>query len=173
MSFIVGGLTFVGQALMKFRPMEPKSHVSKKGEPSLFSLFKSPPFTLYFFMGFTLAFGLIVPAFYASVYAKSIGLSDTEGALFAGLYNLASGLGRLAIGLSADLSVGRVNAYILCLSLFGTSVVLIWPFASTFATFCAFILISGFVGGGGQVRFVFIVPLECQDDPMIDNPIES
>jgi hypothetical protein len=41
-----------------------------------------------------------------SMIASSIGLSTSQGALYSALFNIASGIGRLAYGFLADYAVG-------------------------------------------------------------------
>lgn len=96
-------------------------------------LLKDPAFILLALMPSLAAFGYLVPIVYSPLYATSkLSLSASDGALSAALFNAASTVGRIAIGSLADLAIGRLNAFVLCIFLSGLSIMVIWPLANSF-----------------------------------------
>ena len=81
-------------------------------------------------------------------YARSLGLSDSQGASFSVGYNLASALGRLALGALAD-AFGNINSLILSYALAGLGALLVWPFATSIAPLAVVVVLIG--GGCGGV----------------------
>jgi MFS family permease len=82
-----------------------------------------------------------------STFAESIGLSSGVGAGLVAGFNASSALGRITSGFISD-KVGPLNVLITSLGLLGTSMFVIWPFASTLGVTILFVLISGFTVGG-------------------------
>jgi MFS family permease len=80
-------------------------------------------------------------------FAESIGLSSGIGAGLVAGFNAASALGRITSGFISD-RVGPLNVLCTSFALLGTSMFVIWPFASTLGVTILFVLISGFTVGG-------------------------
>lgn len=80
-------------------------------------------------------------------FAESIGLSSGTGAGLVAAFNAASAIGRISSGFLSD-KIGSVNVALMSMSLLGTTMFLIWPFASTLGVLIVFVLIAGIAVGG-------------------------
>jgi len=89
-------------------------------------------------------------------FAESIGLSSSTGAGLVAGFNASSAVGRIASGFISD-KVGSLNVLVTSLALLGTSMFVIWPFASTLGVVIVFVLISGFTVGGIVSMFPTVV----------------
>ncbi|KAJ3276990.1 hypothetical protein HDV01_000042 [Terramyces sp. JEL0728] len=117
------------------------------------SLLKNSRFLLLYVLLVIATFGYLAPFFYLPAYAEYYGMSSTQGALLVGILNGASGVGRVILGYGAD-SLGHLNSFTLCLLFASLSVLLIWPFSTTFSSLIVFAAAYGlFVGG-----YVSILP---------------
>ncbi|EOR00993.1 hypothetical protein E3P92_00422 [Wallemia ichthyophaga] len=96
------------------------------------------------------AFPTILPT-----YARSLGLSDSQGASFSVGYNLASAAGRLGLGALAD-ACGNINSLILSYLLAGLGALVVWPFATSIGPLAVVVALVG-IGCGG----VFSLQVPC------------
>ncbi|SCV69602.1 BQ2448_2622 [Microbotryum intermedium] len=71
-------------------------------------------------------------------------------------FNLSSALGRIGFGLGADRLLGSLNAMILCLFVFGTSTMIIWPFATSLAPLAVFAVNNGAVAGVYSLEYILV-----------------
>jgi len=101
-------------------------------------------------------FSIYVPPYCMPTFAESIGLSSSTGAGLVAGFNAASAVGRITSGFISD-KVGPINVLCTCLALLGTSMFVIWPFASTLGVVILFVLISGFTVGGIVSMFPTVV----------------
>lgn len=101
-------------------------------------------------------FSIYVPPYCMPTFAESIGLSSSTGAGLVAGFNASSAVGRIASGFISD-KVGSLNVLITSLALLGTSMFVIWPFASTLGVTILFVLISGFTVGGIVSMFPTVV----------------
>lgn len=115
------------------------------------ALFKDPRFALVVASTALALFPLFVTAYFLPLYATSIGLSASTGALLLAAFNLASALGRVGWGLGeqiqatmraaltlppstgADRIFGSVNSLIICLVMVSLTTLVIWPLSLTVA----------------------------------------
>ena len=120
---------------------------SLKGAMQYRVLFADSRFTRFFISGLFNSFGYFIPFYFLSIYAVQHGMTSAQGALLVGILNLATGFGRISLGLFAD-RFGHLKTFILSLFVSAASIILIWPFAKTFVTLSVFALMYGiFVGG--------------------------
>jgi MFS family permease len=80
-------------------------------------------------------------------FAESIGLSSSTGAGLVAAFNAASAVGRISSGFLSD-KIGSVNVALMSMSLLGTTMFLIWPFASTLGVLIVFVVVAGVAVGG-------------------------
>ncbi|RSM06377.1 hypothetical protein CDV31_009151 [Fusarium ambrosium] len=69
-------------------------------------------------------------------------------------WNLASTVGRVLGGYTADVLLGPLNSLVLCLLFIGLSSIVVWPLASTVGIFSVFLIFNG-IGCGA---FFSLVP---------------
>ena len=120
------------------------------------SLFRRSTFVLLFLGGMIGIFSIYVPPYCMPTFAESIGLSSSTGAALVAGFNASSAVGRIASGFISD-KVGSLNVLVTCLALLGTSMFVIWPFASTLGVTVVFVLISGYTVGGIVSMFPTVV----------------
>jgi MFS family permease len=120
------------------------------------SLFRRSTFVLLFLGGMIGIFSIYVPPYCMPTFAESIGLSSSTGAGLVAGFNASSALGRITSGFISD-KVGSLNVLVTSLALLGTSMFVIWPFASTLGVTILFVLISGFTVGGIVSMFPTVV----------------
>ncbi|KAL2918181.1 hypothetical protein HK105_202108 [Polyrhizophydium stewartii] len=149
LSGIVGGAVLALCALI-LRIRTPRKSTGKAID---LSLFKDQSFLLLYAMSFINSFAYFVPFFFVPTYALKYGMTSDQGALLIGLLNGASGVGRICLGFSSDF-IGPINTLTGCLLVATLSVLLIWPFATTFGTLLLFVLFFGFFIGG----FISLLP---------------
>lgn len=116
-------------------------------------LFRSKTFVLLFLAGAIGTFAVLVPPYCMPLFAESIGLSSTTGAAMAAAFNAASAVGRIGSGVLSD-KVGALNVLFASTALLGTSMFVVWPFASTLGVTVVFVLLCGIAVGG----FLSMIP---------------
>ncbi|GHJ86260.1 hypothetical protein NliqN6_2662 [Naganishia liquefaciens] len=112
------------------------------------SIFRSTKYTRVLAAWLIASYPFLIPPYFISQYASSIGLSASQGALYSALFNIASAVGRLAFGFLADYAVGNLNAWILSMASIALSCICIWPYATSPGLIIFFVFICG-VGSGG------------------------
>ncbi|KAJ3388706.1 hypothetical protein HDU84_009551 [Entophlyctis sp. JEL0112] len=99
-----------------------------------------------------------IPAFIMPTYAEDVvGLTATDGATLLSIFNLASFLGRIAVGFAADIAIGKANSFIICTFLTSFSMLVIWPLCHSFGMLIFFALVVGFFSGAYFVLIPVIV----------------
>lgn len=88
------------------------------------------------------------------MYAQSLGLSPSVGALLVCLFNFSSALSRILTGLLSDRLTGPLNALFLTLALTALTLLVMWPTSTGLGELIAFVLLNG-AGNGG---FFAIMP---------------
>lgn len=111
------------------------------------SLFKRNTFLVLFFGGAIGIFSIYVPPYCMPTFAESIGLSSATGAGLVAGFNAASALGRISCGFISD-KFGSLNVLCASFGILGTTMFVVWPFASTLGVLILFVLVSGFTVGG-------------------------
>ncbi|KLT43663.1 MFS general substrate transporter [Cutaneotrichosporon oleaginosum] len=112
------------------------------------SLFKNLDFVALFITGVLGTFPLFVPPFFLPLYATSMGLSTTTGAVLVCIFNFSSALGRLATGVLSDRIMGPLNTLLLVLSITAVSLLVLWPTSLSLAPLIIFVLVNGAASGG-------------------------
>ncbi|TPX44014.1 hypothetical protein SeMB42_g04467, partial [Synchytrium endobioticum] len=121
-----------------------------------FKLLLQPSMLVINLGGFFLAFGYFPPIFYLSQYAGSCGISASDSAMIAGLFNIGSAFGRVLNGLGADW-LGCFNALALAVILSAVALLCLLPFATTYGSLLGFALMYGFSTGGFQSLFPVVI----------------
>ncbi|KAH6719004.1 MFS transporter-like protein [Leptodontidium sp. MPI-SDFR-AT-0119] len=109
-------------------------------------LFKRVEFLLLLGWGFFSMLGYIVLLFSLPSYARSVGLTASQGSVIGALLNLGQGLGRPFVGYFSD-SFGRINMAGTCTFLAGLFCLVIWIFAKSYGVLIFFSIIVGTVAG--------------------------
>ncbi|TPX37459.1 hypothetical protein SmJEL517_g00766 [Synchytrium microbalum] len=144
---IVGLYTFVGLlfagALIRNRiPSNRKSKLD-------WTIWRDYKFQLLFWVGLVNNIGYLIPSTFISVYATQyVGLSADSGALLLSIWNGSSAAGRIFMGFFSDKYLGRVNTLLVCMTLSGASMFLIWMFANNYAILILFVVFNGMFAGG-------------------------
>ncbi|KAL2839734.1 major facilitator superfamily domain-containing protein [Aspergillus pseudoustus] len=120
------------------------------------TLLRNSKFHLLLFLGLIATFPLFVPPFLLPLYITSLGISSTVAAGILAGWNLASALGRIAMGFGADAFLGPVNSMIVSLTVIGLSTMAIWPFANSLGLLIFFAVANG-VGSGGFFSLMPVV----------------
>ncbi|KAG4032362.1 hypothetical protein MFRU_007g02680 [Monilinia fructicola] len=109
-------------------------------------LFKKPEFLLLLGWGFFSMLGYIVLLFSLPSYARSVGLTASQGSVIGALMNLGQGLGRPTVGAFSDVT-GRINMCGTCTFFAGLFCLVIWTFAKSYGVLIFFAVIVGTVSG--------------------------
>lgn len=82
------------------------------------------------------------------MYAQSLHLDSSYGAILVCLFNFASAVGRILTGILSDRLMGPMNT--LCVTLVITAVTLLvmWPTSTSFAPLVVFVILNGASNGG-------------------------
>ncbi|KAH9276703.1 hypothetical protein BASA83_000836 [Batrachochytrium salamandrivorans] len=119
----------------------------KPSKRSHFSNFKDPIFLRLYGVAVIYSFAYFVPFFYIPTYVLKFGMNIEQGALLVGILSGASGLGRVTLGFASDY-IGHINTLTGCLVLSTLSILLIWPFSTSFGSVLIFVLVYGYFIGG-------------------------
>ncbi|RSH83142.1 uncharacterized protein EHS24_006801 [Apiotrichum porosum] len=112
------------------------------------SLFKQFDFNILFLAGALGTFPLIVPPFFLPLYAQSLHLSASLGAVLVCVWNFSSAIGRIFTGVCSDRLFGPLNTLFLILSLIALSLLVIWPASTSFGPVLVFTFVNGAASGG-------------------------
>ncbi|KAI9298413.1 MFS general substrate transporter [Neoconidiobolus thromboides FSU 785] len=119
----------------------------KKGPWFNFGILKDLRFISLFLGGFLYSFGYFVPFLLMAKYARSIDLSESQGALLIGLLNGGSAVGRILLGGLGD-RFGKINILFVCIALTSFFCYFIWTFSFNFGILIAFSILYGISSGG-------------------------
>ncbi|KAG9248375.1 MFS transporter-like protein [Calycina marina] len=109
-------------------------------------LLKQVEFLLLVGWGIFSELGYVVLLFSLVNYARSVGLTATQGSVVGAMLNLGQGIGRPFIGYFSD-AAGRINIAGGCTFLAGLFCLLIWIFAKSYGVLIFFALTGGAVAG--------------------------
>lgn len=112
------------------------------------SLFKNVDFVALFISGVLGTFPLFVPPFFLPLYAHSMHLSTTTGAVLVCIFNFSSAIGRILTGFLSDRLLGPLNTLLLVLVLTSLSLLVLWPSSVSLAPLIIFVLVNGASSGG-------------------------
>jgi len=96
--------------------------------------------------GFLSMLGYVVLLFSLPNYARTQGLTASQGSIIGAVLNLGQALGRPPIGYFSD-SLGRINMAAMMTALCGLLVLVVWNFAYSFGVLLFFALVGGSVAG--------------------------
>ncbi|TGO53479.1 hypothetical protein BOTNAR_0294g00100 [Botryotinia narcissicola] len=107
-------------------------------------LLKRPEFLLTLVWGCLSVLGYVALLFSIPAYAKTVGLTVSQGSILGAMFNLGGGVGRPVIGYISD-DFGRINTALVCTFLAGLFSLAVWIFAKSFGIFIFYALIGGAV----------------------------
>ncbi|KAJ3282084.1 hypothetical protein HDU79_010180 [Rhizoclosmatium sp. JEL0117] len=135
-----------------------KQRIPTRGVPTDWTILRNRRFLLLLGTVFFAMFPNFIPSYFLPSFARDVAnLSASDGALLVALYNGSSAFGRILVGFLADFLVGRINSFILCTFLSAISMLVLWPFATTFPLLIFFAMFNGMVSGGYFVLIPVIV----------------
>lgn len=111
-----------------------------------YTLFRKPQFLGLLLFGFLSMLGYVVLLFSLPNYARTVGMTASQGSIIGAVFNLGQALGRPPIGYFSD-TIGRLNMAASMTGLCGVFVLLIWIFAKSFGVLIFFAIAGGFVAG--------------------------
>lgn len=88
-------------------------------------------------------FPLFIPPYFIPIFARSISDSASTSIIALSIWNVASTVGRVFAGFTADSFLGPINSLIISLFFCGVSALAIWPFASSVGTLSLFAVVNG------------------------------
>lgn len=88
-------------------------------------------------------FPLYIPPYFIPIFARTISTSSYTAIIALTIWNLASTVGRVFAGYTADTFLGPLNSLLVSLLLCGVSALAIWPFASSMGILALFAVING------------------------------
>lgn len=98
-------------------------------------------------------FPLFIPPYFVPIFSRSMGYSNQIAIVILAAWNLASTVGRVLGGYTADHLLGPINSLIVCLLFIGLSSLVVWPLASTVGIFSVFLVFNG-IGCGAYFSLV-------------------
>ncbi|PVI08410.1 MFS general substrate transporter [Periconia macrospinosa] len=111
-----------------------------------YRLFRKPQFVGLLAFGFLSMLGYVVLLFSLPNYARTVGLTASQGSIIGAVFNLGQALGRPPIGYWSD-TFGRLNMAASMTALCGVFSLLIWIFAKSFGVLLFFAIVGGCVAG--------------------------
>ncbi|KAI8324850.1 MFS general substrate transporter [Martensiomyces pterosporus] len=109
--------------------------------------FRDRRFTIHAMMVFFVTAAYMVPYTYLPEYWTNKGINAQAASVLIAVANVASALGRVAMGFAADY-IGVLNSLVLSLGISAIAVLLIWPFSATIGVGVVMGLFYGFNAGG-------------------------
>ncbi|KAH7191582.1 major facilitator superfamily domain-containing protein [Fusarium oxysporum] len=116
--------------------------------------FREPRFLLIIVGTALSCFPLFIPPYFIPIFTRSMGYSQQIAIIILAAWNLASTVGRVLGGYTADHLLGPLNSLIVCLLFIGLSSLVVWPLASSVGIFSIFLVFNG-IGCGA---FFSLVP---------------
>ncbi|EGU75103.1 hypothetical protein FOXB_14417 [Fusarium oxysporum f. sp. conglutinans Fo5176] len=116
--------------------------------------FRQPRFLLIIAGTALSCFPLFIPPYFIPIFTRSMGYSQQIAIIILAAWNLASTVGRVLGGYTADHLLGPLNSLIVCLLFIGLSSLVVWPLASSVGIFSIFLVFNG-IGCGA---FFSLVP---------------
>jgi MFS family permease len=111
-----------------------------------YRLFKKVEFLGLLAFGFLSMLGYVVLLFSLPNYAKTVGLTASQGSIIGAVLNLGQALGRPPIGYFSD-SFGRINMAASMTFLAGFFSLVVWSFAKSFGVLIFFAIVGGMFAG--------------------------
>lgn len=98
-------------------------------------------------------FPLFIPPYFIPIFSRSMGYSNQTAIVILAAWNLASTVGRVLGGYTADVLLGPLNSLVVCLLFIGLSSLVVWPLASTVGILSVFLIFNG-IGCGAYFSLV-------------------
>lgn len=111
-----------------------------------YRLFKRPQFLGLLAFGFLSMLGYVVLLFSLPNYARTQGMTASQGSIIGAVLNLGQAMGRPPIGYFSD-SLGRLNMAASMTALCGILCLVVWIFAKSFGVLIFFAIAGGAVAG--------------------------
>jgi MFS family permease len=111
-----------------------------------YRLFKKLEFIGLLAFGFLSMLGYVVLLFSLPNYARTVGMTASQGSIIGAVFNLGQSLGRPPIGYFSD-TFGRINMAATMTAFCGVLVLLVWIFAKSFGLLIFFAIFGGCVAG--------------------------
>ncbi|KAG6376060.1 major facilitator superfamily domain-containing protein [Boletus reticuloceps] len=140
---IMGSITLLATVPAAMLLRERHIHVAVTVD---WTLFKDLKFVLLFLGSGIATFPLLVPPFFIPMYASSINISASLGAVLLAVFNISSAIGRVGLGHLCDV-IGPLSSLCVAIILSAISMV-VWPESNSLAPFVIFVVINGFGNGG-------------------------
>ncbi|ATY60992.1 fungal specific transcription factor [Cordyceps militaris] len=105
--------------------------------------FKEVDFLIIFFGSALACFPLFIPPYFIPIFARSINQSGNTAIIGLTIWNIASTVGRVCAGYTADSLLGPLNSFLISLICCAVSSLAVWPFSSSMGTLAAFAVING------------------------------
>jgi len=131
-----------------------------------YRLFKKLEFIGLLGFGFLSMLGYVVLLFSLPNYARTVGLTASQGSTIGAVFNLGQTLGRPPIGYFSD-TFGRINMAATMTGLCGILVLLVWIFAKSFGLLIFFAIFGGCVAG---TYWAIVGPVTAEVLGIIDLP---
>ncbi|KAF2447407.1 MFS general substrate transporter [Karstenula rhodostoma CBS 690.94] len=109
-------------------------------------LFRRPQFLGLLAFGFLSMLGYVVLLFSLPNYARTVGMTASQGSIIGAVLNLGQALGRPPIGYFSD-SLGRLNMAASMTALCGVLCLVVWTSAKSFGVLIFFAIFGGAVAG--------------------------
>lgn len=122
-------------------------HAEFASNNKLFNLSQVGSYRVWLQMAGTLlqSAGYLIPLFFMSKYAETLGFSKSQGAIFIGMNNAINAVFKIILGFGADY-IGRLNMIIICSLASSISIFALWM-VETRATFWTFVVVYGISSG--------------------------
>ena len=159
----VGMIVLTAPLIPTLKGRLPVSERSSVGKTN-WGFLQKPLFYVYGLSTLVQGLGLFFPSLYLPSYARSIGLSTTQGALVLAVMSLSQLIGQFAFGWLTDKKIPVSSLAILCSLLATIATFALWGTAKSLGLLIGFSLIYGFFGYGFGVMRIGM-GRACSDDP--------
>ena len=105
--------------------------------------FKEFDFLIIFFGSALACFPLFIPPYFIPIFARAISQSGNTAIIGLTIWNIASTVGRVFAGYTADSLLGPINTFLFSLVCCAVSSLVIWPFSSSMGVLAVFAVING------------------------------
>lgn len=131
-----------------------------------YRLFKKLEFIGLLIFGFLSMLGYVVLLFSLPNYARTVGMTASQGSIIGAVLNLGQAFGRPPIGYFSD-TFGRINMAGTMTALCGILVLLVWMFAKSFGVLVFFAIFGGCVAG---TFWAVVAPVTAEVLGIVDLP---
>jgi MFS family permease len=139
---VSGGMNLVATALLRTRNAQIQPHL----HPFDVVLFKQLSICLLLLWGFVIMLGYIVLLYSLPDFARSIGLSSSQGATVNAIFSLTTAIGRPCVGFLSD-RYGRIEVAGFTTVACAVTVWALWIPTSSYAVLLLFAVVNGGIAG--------------------------